>query len=136
MSALQPSICHLLRIPRELRDEIYAYYIGDEGYHHHPESNTLLCDDGTPIDLELVLTCKQFAAEIAELPMKLNVVIFKTHLAPADMKVDSWAPNSRAGRFHYMSDRLYEMEAEACSVAFNAYGNTNPTRIWMIALAK
>jgi hypothetical protein len=54
--------CRLLNIPRELRDEIYAYYLTeDEGYRHHPETNTLRCFDGKPIDLALMYCCKQIA---------------------------------------------------------------------------
>jgi hypothetical protein len=129
---MQPPICHLLRIPQELRDEIYVYYLGDEGYHHPPETNTLRHKDGKAIDIALVFTCKQVAAEMAGLPLKLNFTIFKTHLAcDSEMEDDDgWIPPSWAGCFNFLSDCLQYMEAEASSVAFNACGKINiiPTR--------
>ncbi|CAN9203901.1 unnamed protein product [Alternaria alternata] len=87
MSTSQPPKCYLLRIPRELRDAIYAYYLSDDGYYHQPESNTLRHADRSAIDLALTLSCKQVAAEMIALPLKLNAVEFRTHLAPIETAV-------------------------------------------------
>lgn len=143
MSTSQPPKCYLLRIPRELRDAIYAYYLSDDGYYHQPESNTLRHADRSAIDLALTLSCKQVAAEMIALPLKLNAVEFRTHLAPIetagigerkwlfrkppprDRHSDDYsAPPSRAGHFHFPLARLHDKEADACVIAFNAYGKT------------
>lgn len=84
MSTSQHRRCYFLRDPRELRDEIYAYYLSDEGYYHQPESNTLRHADRSVINLALTLSCKQVAAEMIALPLELNAVEFRTHLAPIE----------------------------------------------------
>lgn len=143
MSTSQPPKCYFLRMPRELRDAIYTYYLSDDGYYHQPESNTLRHADRSAINLALTLTCKQVAAEMIALPLKLNAVEFRTRLAPiqtADIGERNWlfkdpppgdrhnddysAPPSRAGHYHFLLRRLYNMEADVCVIAFDACGRT------------
>jgi len=82
MAASQPETCHLLRIPRELRDEIYAHCLAsDEGYHYHAETKTLRYINGTAIDLGLLRTCNQVAAEAAEFTLSKHAIKFKTRIA-------------------------------------------------------
>jgi hypothetical protein len=76
------------------------------------------------------------------LPLKLNAVEFRTHLAPIEtagigerkwlfndpppgdrLSLD-YAPPPRAGHSHFLLRRLYDMEADACVIAFDAYGRT------------
>lgn len=79
---------HLFRLPRELREIIYGYYITvDGGY---------LCDtdafvagrlkriDGQPIDIALIYTCKTIAEEMDRggLAMRLNAISFTTLYSP------------------------------------------------------
>ncbi|RYN76960.1 hypothetical protein AA0117_g5276 [Alternaria alternata] len=151
MSTSQPPKCYLLRIPRELRDAIYAYYLSDDGYYHQPESNTLRHADRSAIDLALTLSCKQVAAEMIALPLKLNAVEFRTHLAPietAGIGERKWlfrkppprdrhnddysAPPSRAGHFHFLLARLHDKEADACVLrnSQNVSPNDSPKAAW------
>ncbi|KAF5523208.1 hypothetical protein CGCA056_v005615 [Colletotrichum aenigma] len=79
---------HLFRLPRELREIIYGYYITvDGGY---------LCDtdafvtgrlkgiDGQPINIALIYTCKTIAEEMDRggLAMRLNAISFTTLYSP------------------------------------------------------
>ena len=126
MSVLQPPTCHFLRIPRELRNEIYAYYLNCEGYHHHPESDTLQYIDGTAIDLALLFTCKQVESEMAELPLKINTVTFNTHLAQiSEVKwVYGGPPWHSAEYLHSEFSEMAELKLNACVIAFGAFGMT------------
>jgi hypothetical protein len=77
------SSCHLLELPRELRDEIYGYYLfadrgSDGAYVYNFETNKLRRADKQPIDLGLMYTCKTIAAEMYGMPMRLNTVAFRT----------------------------------------------------------
>lgn len=71
----------LFRLPRELRDEIYHYYVLEEnGYHHDATSDKLRQASGHPINLSLQYTCKKTATEMDGLALQVNRVIFRTML--------------------------------------------------------
>ncbi|KAF2735547.1 hypothetical protein EJ04DRAFT_192589 [Polyplosphaeria fusca] len=83
MSSLHPQILSpLFLLPRELRDEIYHWYVFEpEGYFHDFESNKLRCPHGRPIDLSLQYICRIAAGEVRGLALKNNRVTFKTALS-------------------------------------------------------
>jgi hypothetical protein len=71
----------LFRIPRELRDEIYQYYVLEEdGYHHDSVTGKLRIANGDPIDLSLQYSCKRVAAEMDGLALEANTITFRTML--------------------------------------------------------
>lgn len=115
----------LLQLPRELRDEIYRYYLKeDDGYAYVPHTGRLRCADGRHIDLSLVYTCKMIAAEMRTLPLKVNTVNFHTTVdqeerSPSD---DQWTNWSRAGRYDFLLDRLNFIREEAFAVAASMFG--------------
>ncbi|CAN9186216.1 unnamed protein product [Alternaria alternata] len=110
MSTSQPPKCYLLRIPRELRDAIYAYYLSDDGYYHQPESNTLRHADRSAIDLALTLSCKQVAAEMIALPLKLNAVLRNSqNVSPNDSPKAAWA-SSFKNYYQIRSQKLLTMK--------------------------
>ncbi|KAF1940300.1 hypothetical protein EJ02DRAFT_231813 [Clathrospora elynae] len=79
MSTPKTQTCPLLRLPQELRDKVYTYYLTeDEGYHHNPEMNKLRYSDERQIVFAFMYTCKQIYEEMKELPLKVNSVTFTT----------------------------------------------------------
>ncbi|KAF2440054.1 hypothetical protein P171DRAFT_435873 [Karstenula rhodostoma CBS 690.94] len=70
---------HLLRIPVEIRLQIYSYYVSSPGgYRYNHTSNTLSKLNGDPIDLGLLFTCKLIAEEIQGMALNHNTVTFST----------------------------------------------------------
>ncbi|KAI4695935.1 uncharacterized protein J4E88_000105 [Alternaria novae-zelandiae] len=81
------------RLPRELRDQIYAEYFTIEGgYHYDHAANKLVTAAGDGIDLNVRLTNRQVAVETRGLAFKLNAVNFST-VYDRDL-------NQRAGNFN------------------------------------
>lgn len=83
MAGNQNDDCMLLALPRELRDDIYEHYLKVEGgYTYNFESGKLSCATPTcartAIDLELMLSCRQIAAEMRGLALKINTITFTT----------------------------------------------------------
>lgn len=69
------------RMPPELRQEIYTHYVREpQGYLHNPETNKLRTADKQPVDLNLMYTCKQIAAEMHGLALQTNLVTFRTFI--------------------------------------------------------
>jgi hypothetical protein len=76
---------HLLgvfcRLPPELRQEIYIHYVYEpQGYSHNPVTNKLCTADKRPVDLNLMYTCKQIAAEMHGLALQTNLITFRTFI--------------------------------------------------------
>ncbi|KAI1330321.1 hypothetical protein F5Y16DRAFT_415143 [Xylariaceae sp. FL0255] len=63
---MAPNRCYFLALPRELRDDIYDFYVADGGYVYDFESGKLKMATGEPVDLALILTCKQVADDMKE----------------------------------------------------------------------
>lgn len=92
----------LFRLPRELRDRIYGFYVYEEkGYVHGFESNKLRCSNGTAISLALMYTCKVAAEELDGLALQLNTITFRCGYSERDQG-EFRGMKSRAGRFHCM----------------------------------
>jgi len=131
MAASEPPTCHILRIPRELRDEIYAHCLmNDEGYHHHAETNKLRYPDGMAIDVALLLTCKQVAAEATEYTLSKNTITFKTHIARIAGVGGVFGPSLQS-TINYFNNSLRCLDMEksgAFRVVVDEYGRTIPTR--------
>jgi hypothetical protein len=118
------STCHLLNLPRELRNEIYRYYLHqDEGYYRNPRTDKLRQADGGPIDLALSYTCKQIASEMIGMAFELNAITCKTSRADPDCieQQGSWHSLSPAGRYNYLLKRLYCVKDEAFTAAASTY---------------
>ncbi|KAI4694484.1 hypothetical protein J4E81_006702 [Alternaria sp. BMP 2799] len=77
---VQPSISSpFLRLPRELRDEIYDHYFRtDDGFTYDFVTNKLKLAGGLPIPLALTLTCRQIHDEVQGLALTLNAIEFTT----------------------------------------------------------
>lgn len=90
--SLQPQ-SRFFSLPRELRDEIYRYYIYQEdGYHHWPDTNKLLSTD-----LACSYTYKAGAEGMRGIALQRNTITFNTILS----KEPPWHPDRRqflAGR--------------------------------------
>ena len=69
----------LLKLPRELRDQVYADYFPIEGgYQYNHATNKLTTSKGARVDLNTRLACRQVAAETRGLALKLNTISFST----------------------------------------------------------
>lgn len=88
----------LLRLPRELRDEIYAYCMHEEeGYHHVFDASgvgQLIHANGDVLEFPLRATCKSIACETKGVGFESNVV----HLYPGDQQLVT-ALGSKALKF-------------------------------------
>ena len=69
----------LFRLPRELRDQIYGYcFVCETGLEYDYSKNKLTRTNGEHIDLSLMYTCREAAAELQGLALRLNKVNFRT----------------------------------------------------------
>jgi hypothetical protein len=68
-----------LTLPRELRDEVYAYYATqDGGYLYNQRTRKLRTASHGPVDLSLMQTCSQIAHELRPVIFKMNIITFRT----------------------------------------------------------
>jgi len=117
----------LLSLPRELRDEIYTYYLQEPGgYVHSPTTNKLRCSDSRTIDFSLMWTCKKVASEMRDLPLRVNEVVFKPF---QDIKVspegsDIWEAWSQAGKYDFLLERLHFLQEEAFVLGASTSGQS------------
>ncbi|KAI1155177.1 hypothetical protein F4825DRAFT_447724 [Nemania diffusa] len=82
----------LLRLPRELRDIIYGFYLAVYGgYVYDFRAGKLRGADAPdrPIDLALTFTCRQIAAEMRGVALGANTIHFRTYSAP-DVNLIAW----------------------------------------------
>ena len=93
----------LFRLPRELRDEIYSYYLREQGgYIFSLSAQKFRQSNGLPIELALGYTCKRVAAEIHGYALRENTLRF--HVLPQTQ--DTFHRCSTAGSFA----RLLELQ--------------------------
>ncbi|KAK4448824.1 hypothetical protein QBC34DRAFT_102927 [Podospora aff. communis PSN243] len=86
-----------LRLPREMRDQIYHEYLmlGTEGgYTYDFTANKLRTTDQKPIDLSLMYTCRLIAAEMHGLALRTHTITFTT-LYSDELR-------ARAGRWDFL----------------------------------
>lgn len=96
------SVFPFLKLPRELRDLIYPYYVFEvDGYHFDYSASTFRRADGRPLDLSLMYTCKMIRAEMHSIPLQTNLLVFATACSESE--------RLRAGRFQRLLNRLLEM---------------------------
>ncbi|KAI4715118.1 hypothetical protein J4E89_000804 [Alternaria sp. Ai002NY15] len=94
-----------LKLPRELRDQIYEdYFTLEGGYHYNHQANKLLAAQAEVIDLDIRLTCRQVAAETRGLALKLNPINFST-VCDENLR-------QRAGRFNAIQIIISELKAK------------------------
>lgn len=67
-----------LQLPRELRDEILGHAVDVGGYIYTDASGKLRTAKNEPINLALILACKQIALEVTELLFKHNPITVST----------------------------------------------------------
>jgi len=97
----------LFRLPRELRDEIYGYYLREQnGYIFSLSAQKLRQSNGLPIELALGYTCKRVAAEIHGYAFRENTLRF--HILPQTQ--DTFRKCSTADVF----ESLLEWRARCC----------------------
>ena len=92
-----------LKLPRELRDAIYEYYVAHpDGYRYNPETGKLRISDRSTIEASFMYTCKQIAAEMKGLALRYNTITFTATL--------QHNPNTvkRATRFHTIMETIYQ----------------------------
>ncbi|KAI1736120.1 hypothetical protein F4680DRAFT_275040 [Xylaria scruposa] len=93
----------LLRLPRELRDIIYGFYLAvDGGYVYDFRTGKLRGADAPdrPIDLALTFTCRQIAAEMRGVALGVNTIHFRTYSAP-DVNLIAWQLDEVLGQCFY-----------------------------------
>jgi hypothetical protein len=74
-----PTLSPFLQLPRELRDEIYNYYIrANDNFTYDFATNKLKQADGLSIPLALALACRQIHEEVQGLALGLNTIAFMT----------------------------------------------------------
>jgi hypothetical protein len=89
----------LFRIPRELRDEIYAYYAYDEeGLAYDYPTKRLKYASSRDFDLDLSFTCRIAADELKRFILQINTITFTSALSQNDSN-GYRGLTSRAGRF-------------------------------------
>ncbi|CAJ2499977.1 Uu.00g028300.m01.CDS01 [Anthostomella pinea] len=94
-----------LVLPRELRDDIYVYYLTLEGgYVFNYESGKLVTanSDTSPIDLALMYTCTVVADEMKGLALRENCITLYP-VTSAELRV-------RAARFHALLQDVLRLE--------------------------
>jgi hypothetical protein len=109
----------LSRIPRELRDEIYSYYVHHEGGLHYQfageRSDQRHSSDGQPVELPLRSTCSRLALETKGVVFHSNTV----HVYPGDKNSTHRAIPSDALRFkrllEHVSITVWRMLLLCCS---------------------
>ncbi|KAF2122907.1 hypothetical protein BDV96DRAFT_639462 [Lophiotrema nucula] len=73
---------YFLRLPRELPDEIYLYYVqtddDDGGLHYNFNTGKLLTSYGKTVDVSLQYTCRQIALEMQGVVFRQNKITFTT----------------------------------------------------------
>jgi len=125
--AYQQRQSRLLSLPRELRDEIYTYYLQEPGgYVHSPSTNKLRCYDGQIIDFSLMWTCKMVASEMRDLPLRVNEVVFRPFRyikSPQDGS-DIWDAWSQAGKYDFLLERLHFLQEEAFVLGASTSGQS------------
>ena len=90
----------LLSMPREIRDMIYRYYLLEEsGYCFDFESRKIRASN-QPIDLALLYTSRQIAAEMQGLAFEVNTITFSTACPK------SRSERLRAGRYDRIMHEL------------------------------
>jgi hypothetical protein len=97
----------LFRLPREVRDAIYTYYVlGEEGYHYESETGKMLyrTEPRQTVGLGLMITCR-----IAHEELKHNVFrkIQFSARASCDDGRSYMGLGSRAGRFKCRKSYLF-----------------------------
>lgn len=70
--------CAFFKLPRELRDIIYVFYVNEDGYLFNFGSCKLRTTRNAPIDLALTYSCRQVAEEMKGLALETNVITFST----------------------------------------------------------
>ena len=126
----------LFRIPRELRDEIYAYYAHeDDGLLYNYASRSLRFVNGRELDLSV--TCKAIAEEMRGVSLQVNTVTFVPGCEETQGLVPHQAP-PRACRFehllfatrwtklvmlHYAAECVTETDLEMVIKAYPAISN-------------
>ena len=108
----------LFRLPRELRDEIYAYVAYEvDGYRHIFQTacpGRLRLANGGDIDISLAAACKKVALEIRGISLRTNTIHFFPGDTPTDAPIQSLA--LRFQRLNYYVDvtnwRMLRLAAE------------------------
>ena len=123
--AYQQRESRLLSLPRELRDEIYTYYLQEPGgYVHSPSTNKLRCSNGQVIDFSLMWICKMVACEMRDLPLRVNEVVFRPfrYIKSPQEGSDIWDAWSQAGKYDFLLGRLHLLQEEMFALAATTHG--------------
>ena len=95
---MPPLSSPILRLPRELRDNIYRYAVLEPtGYIYNHESGRLRTAQNSVIDLSLSYTCNQIHLELQYMPLEVNHILF----TPSPTL-------SITGRFNILQERYYD----------------------------
>ncbi|MCJ1330406.1 hypothetical protein MMC10_007089 [Thelotrema lepadinum] len=103
-----------LRLPREIRDIVYHYYVlEDDGYHFDYDSGKLRAS-GRPVDLALMYTNRLVNAEMQGLALGNNTITFST--------VSSESERLKMGRWHWLLIELTQRR----NLLYASAGPLNP----------
>jgi len=103
----------LFRLPRELRDQIYGYYLlCDTGLKYDFDKNKLTRADGEHIDLSLTYACRQAAAELHGLALRLNKITFRT-VSPGASRYNVGMFDMALGKLHMKKNYLLDQIAQS-----------------------
>lgn len=118
-----PTPLHMLRLPRELRDEIYTHFLKEpDGYAHVPRTNKLRCSDGRAIGSFAHVHLQGDRGGDARYAAQSQHNRVQPYLAEEEKGGDEWAGWSAAGRYDFMLERLWFVREEIFAVAASAYG--------------
>ena len=122
----------LLQLPRELRNLIYdCYFAGDGDYTHNFETNKLSRADNQPIELALVLSCRQIANETRGLALRINTLRFTTFHSDATQE-DASVLHASNNAIRYIKESILNyathdyLSEEQAQTAREAYPQFTP----------
>jgi hypothetical protein len=93
---------------RELRDEVYHYYVEEKnGYEHNAKTGTLRAVPNNAVDISLSYTCKRIAEEMYGLAFKTNAISFRTLRDAPDT---DYRPSKAALYEQLLDDRALRLE--------------------------
>ncbi|QDS73752.1 hypothetical protein FKW77_005025 [Venturia effusa] len=113
--ALSQDQSPFFRLPRELRDSIYTYYVTQEhGYRY--EKGRLVGNNG-PIDFSLPHSCRAIFEEMKGIHLRANEIIFTPIRPEADGLSHSHDPRDKIHRFETLQHAIFESKLTILSCA-------------------
>lgn len=113
--ALSQSQSPFFRLPRELRESIYLFYVTQE-HGYRCEIGKLVGNDG-PIKFSLSHSCRAIFDEMKGIHLRANEIIFKPFRPEPDGLSHSHDPRDRIERFQTLHHAIFESKLAMLSCA-------------------